>query len=634
MDAFVEGGQWTYEFLADSQNLKWIEHHVPETMGDGEVHPYMDLSNEMEAFFPPKTAETKDTAAMQAVRVKLVRNLSENLRKGERAIGLAKGKKTTVKKAIGALKFVLPVGLSTAAIFIPVLGGAVAASAVAWQTTKILDFIKKLRDDIDGLTTSDYKSTMLLFKDILITLAHDVDPDLDDVKHAYRKAIDGYTKLDQGKVQEKMELIKIQMFCTVYINCFDRKSCSMLPFDAVPEARKNIIQDIFNDRLKDLQNLCELNHLEYYTENCYTACGNLHYQTMLDGIDHIKRISYSSIIIIDTVYQVNNSAVKVWSLKGFMIPEGENDALSSSLNIITPTSDTDADELTIQASIYKDKGRNWFLKVHLPSEEDYEDLTVLCKYQVDGRKSAIFLPSKINSKSWKVDTSFLSNHDGTVSFLMCKAGNAKTSLSLGAQQFQSKGILDHMKSFGPDQCKIVRQYFAAGEAILEKKSILESVMTVIGLMNLTDSTIPVSPPAFVSGCTSSGYPWPSESPPLRLVDMVSRKMKFSTAGSVGATVLKLSSSLNLMIYWCTPYDHNLYENCFGIGHYSSDSPASSESIQSLISSLPGQPPEGVLFELHQAKDGPVCIDLPNSWSICVRMTTDHKASVDIILYSV
>ena len=267
---------------------------------------------------------------MQAVRVKLVRNLSENLRKGERAIGLAKGKKTKVKKAIGALKFVLPVGLSTAAIFIPVLGGAVAASAVAWQTTKILDVIKKMRDDIDNLTTSDYKSTMLLFKDILITLANDVDPDLDDVKHAYRKAIGGYTKLDQGKVQEKMELIKIQMFCTVYINCFDQKSCSMLPFDAVPDARKNIIQDIFNDRLKDLQNLCELNHLEYYTENCYTACGNLQYQTMLGGIDHIKRISYSSIIIIDTIYQVNNSAFKVWSLKGFMIPEGENDALSSS----------------------------------------------------------------------------------------------------------------------------------------------------------------------------------------------------------------------------------------------------------------------------------------------------------------
>merc|ERR1719318_880085 len=68
----------------------------------------------METFFPSSSTETGDAAAMQARRSKLVRGLSEKMQKGENLKSKAKAKQNKVKKTIGALKFILPTGLSTA----------------------------------------------------------------------------------------------------------------------------------------------------------------------------------------------------------------------------------------------------------------------------------------------------------------------------------------------------------------------------------------------------------------------------------------------------------------------------------------------------------------------------------------
>ena len=100
--------------------------------------------------------------------------------------------------------------------------------------------------------------------------------------------MDGVNKLDEARIESKLELIKIQMFCTVYINCYDQESCSILPFDKVDEGHKNIIRDIFRERLKDLQHIAEANHLEFYSEKSFW--NKLQYQKMIDAIDHIKKI--------------------------------------------------------------------------------------------------------------------------------------------------------------------------------------------------------------------------------------------------------------------------------------------------------------------------------------------------------
>ena len=292
----------------------------------------------------------------------------------------------------------LPAALASGAIYFPVLGGMAAASAVAWEIKKVLAGIKEIKDSIDRLTTSDYKSAMLLFKDILISLANNVYPKLSDVKDVYNKAVDGFHKLDDKKIEEKMELIKIQMFCTVYQECFDEVSGTIIPFENVSEDHKNIIRDRFFERLQDIQLLSERNSLDYNAENSFTAAGKLKYQKIVDAIDHIKKTSYSHILIEDTIYQVNDFAVKVWSLRIYMVPEGENDALFSSMNSLEPTFAENDEAITIQASIYKDKGFTWFIKLHLPSEGDYSDVSLICKFQPEDtdKEAAFFLPYKID----------------------------------------------------------------------------------------------------------------------------------------------------------------------------------------------------------------------------------------------
>jgi hypothetical protein len=395
----------------------------------------------------------------------------------------------------------------------------------------------------------------------------------------------------------------------------------------VSEDHKNIIREMFNERLKDLQQLSVINNLEYYSEKSYTGSHKNKYQKLVDAIDHVKKTSYSNIIIRDTIYQANYFAVKVWSLKSFMVPEGEDDALFSSLNILTPTLIRHDKEINIQASMFKDKECNWFLKVHLPSEGDYADLSVICKYLAEDKEPAIFLPCKIDSSSWKVDTGFLPIPDGIISFYMFKPGCAKSNLHL------EEDTNEHLESFGQNQIELMKNGFESSRAILENKTY--SVVTVMGFMNLTSSTIDVTPPALLSGCTSKTHPWPKELPPLKIVNLVARKRNFSTAGSVGATLLKLSPVLNILFYWSTPFDHNLYENCFGIGFYSGDTHDLDQggNLLEKIRKLPAQPPSDVKFQLHQAKDGPVCIDLTNNWIMSVKMTTEHKAVIDIILYN-
>ena len=230
-----------------------------------------------------------------------------------------------------------------------------------------------MKDSIDRLTTSDYKSAMVLFNDILISITNNIYPELADVKTVYVKAVDGYQKLDDQKIEEKLELIKIQMFCTIYTNCYDKERDTLIAFQNVSEDRKNIIHEIFTERLKDLQNLSERNYLNYYSKHSFTTSGNLKYQKMVDAMDHIKKISYSHMIIKDTIYQMKEFAVKVWSLKSYMVPEGEDDALSSLMNIMTSADD---ENVTIQASIVTDKESTWFLKIHLPSTSDYEEVLI------------------------------------------------------------------------------------------------------------------------------------------------------------------------------------------------------------------------------------------------------------------
>ena len=65
----------------------------------------------------------------------------------------------------------LPAALGVTAFFCPVLGGAVIVSSAVWEVQKILDTVTNMKEAIDRLEESDYKSAMQLFKEkVLIKL--------------------------------------------------------------------------------------------------------------------------------------------------------------------------------------------------------------------------------------------------------------------------------------------------------------------------------------------------------------------------------------------------------------------------------------------------------------------------------
>ena len=533
------------------------------------------------------------------------------------------------------MKYVLPIAAKATAIYFPAIGGAMAASSVVtWEVKKILQITKEIKESIDRLMISDYKTAMVLFKHILISLTSNVYPKLTDIDTLNLKAIEGYHMLDDMKIEEKLELIKIQMFCTIYRYCYDEDKGTIIAYQNVSDDHKDIIHKIFDELLKDIQNLSAINRLDYYAENSSSSSKKGKYQKMVDAIDHIKKTSYSHMIIKDDIHQVKGFAVKIWSLKSYMVPEGEADALYSSMNLLKSTN---GENVTIQASIFTDKKNTWFLKIHLPSDIDYEDVAVICKLQREDMEPALFFPSRVDNIMWKVDTSFLSKPDGIISFFILKPGIATVPNAYDEHDGATASLTmgygaddDYLPLYGLDEINLMKDGFQTSRTILE--SISHSVATTVSLMNLTNTTINLCPPAMTSGYPCEETPWPKEVPAFKLTNLVLRKAKMSVKGCVGATLFALSTNLHILFYWSTPFDQNFYKNCFGVGYYSGDTLAHDDLLDKIYN-IPQILPKDLNFNIHQAEEGPVCINVTNNWWISVNMTTARKAAIEVILFN-
>ena len=66
--------------------------------------------------------------------------------------------------------------------------------------------------------------------------------------------------------------------------------------------------------------------------------------------------------------------------------------------------------------------------------------------------------------------------------------------------------------------------------------------------------------------------------------------------------------LKIILYWHTPYDQNLFENCFGIGFYKGKLKPVNELLERTWC-LPNSIPEGLNFKKQLAKDGPLSVDI-------------------------
>ena len=298
------------------------------------------------------------------------------------------------------MKFVLPAALGVATLFFPIPGGAAAVTTVVWEIKKILDCVKAIKESIERLEESDYKSAMQLFKEeVLVKLKNEINPSPMEIKTLKDKSIDAIHKLAETKIEEKLELIKVQIFCTFYLNCYDETQDKVLPFDKIPPNKQGVIRDLINERLFDLQHIATINYLDYYSENSILDKDKQKSKKLVDAIDYIKKVSYPHVIEEDGIHQAGDYVVKTVSLKSYMIPEGNEDATMTSMNVISSFL---GPPVTIVSSFYRDFKGTIFLNINLslPNSEDsseieaklYDSLFVGCMFEKDGDQQAFFIP--------------------------------------------------------------------------------------------------------------------------------------------------------------------------------------------------------------------------------------------------
>ena len=151
---------------------------------------------------------------------------------------------------------------------------------------------------------------------------------------------------------------------------------------------------------------------------------------------------------------------------------------------------------------------------------------------------------------WKVNTSFMSSTDKKKYFFILKPGLLTGSLPFQIEKKDRDALEEHddqLPIIGNKQLELVKEGFLTSRKLLEDKS--HSVVTIISFMNLSSSTIKLSPPAMTSRYPSEKNPWPKEVPTLSLINLLSRKANYSAKGCVGATIFKLSKTLHILFYF-------------------------------------------------------------------------------------
>ena len=446
------------------------------------------------------------------------------------------------------------------ALFCPILGGAVIVSSAVWDVQKILDTVTTIKESIERLEESDYKSAMQLFKEkVLIKLKNDVNPTQLEIQTLEVKSKDAFNKLADTKIEEKLELIKIQIFCAFYSNCYDEKQDKVLQFDKTSSNKQGVIRDLLNERLLDIQHIAMKNYLDYYSENSYTEKEKLKARKMVNAMDYIKRVSFNLVAEEDGIHQAGDFIVKTLSLKSYMIPEGKEDATMTSMHTFKSSH---GPEVTIGALFYRDFNHTIYLDVtlSLPDtrnykkmvEKLYESLFVGCLYEEDHdeKEAAFFIPQlKVKerdgdtTKCFQVDTSFMSKQKGTMSFLLYMEGTIGQGIQqLGTTREFPSPILPFPRRLTHDKMKLLIEGFTKPNKKL--KSTAYSVATVIGFMNLTDKLLKVQSSAISSGKVEKKDPWPSEIQPHSTETIFTRKMSYSLAGCVGTSTVVLPHPKN------------------------------------------------------------------------------------------
>jgi hypothetical protein len=428
---------------------------------------------------------------------------------------------------------------------------------------KVSRFFSTIKEHITKLETTSYKTTMMLFYDLMKKLENGIFPSHSEVRDLNLEATKAWNFYSDKDLEEKLKMSKIRLFCKSYEVLFNEKTNTFKRVDSLEPNEQNYLSEFMNSEIAQLEEISS-----YKVGNMMKKGISFNMkktQNFIDEIDQIKRLSYSTIKKEDFAFEHNGKISKYWTLNKNMVTEGEDDSLEG---IDCTFRNTDSNIETMKFRVYSDLFSNW--RVEIVSSKPFSDSLSISLCAVEGECSALSTKSVYfpqvdkdttaeNVKIWILDMRHLKYPEKEVTLIFSFTGSMDKPLSKVFDNL-NRSVL---KTIVEEDLDLIRQI----NEFTFKDPTGSSVSMSLIVCNFLKDAMKVDGPFLTSGTLDSTMPWPASIQPSTVALLFTRKKTIEARGSVGLTVITVTyclHSFNFAIYWQAPFDFNLYENSFAV----------------------------------------------------------------------
>jgi len=446
---------------------------------------------------------------------------------------------------------------------------------------KIISFFDNLKAHITKLETTAYNTTMMLFCDLIKKLENDILPSKAEMNDLSLKATEAWNLLSDKDLEEKIKMSKIRLFCKSYEVLFDEETKSFRSFEFLKINEKRYLGDFMNTEISRLEEI-SLGQLSGTLTFRKRMNSNLDkYKHLVDEIDQIKRLSYSTIKKDDFAFERRGTISKYWTLNKNMVPEGEDDFLEGLECNFEVAKDI---FVTYKFKVYSDLyNKNWRVEVLSCRPFSSSQSISLCAVERNCSCSSysvpsIFFPSAEkeasvdNRKTWSMEMNHLHYPEREVTLIFCFAGSLHKH-----NDVQLENVNGSILNTVVQDWTLIRKINEYPAKAVSNATVSMSLV----ICNFLSTNLEIKTPFLKSGRLDSKHPWPRMVDPSSVVLLHSRKKALDARGTVGYTVISLQHNehpVNIGVYWQAPFDFNIYKNSFAVFPVRSGEDCSSQEV--------------------------------------------------------
>ena len=455
------------------------------------------------------------------------------------------------------------------------------------EVRKIGSFFNTLKEKIERLETTHYKTAMILFFDLIKKLENDIFPSKLEINDASLKATEAFNFLNDDDLDEKIKMSKIRLFCKSYEVLFDEETNTFRTFEFLKSNERNFLREFINSEIARLEEISKgMTTISPLTGRKRLSSSLEKYKRFVDDIDQIKRLSYSSIKKEDYAFEHNGKISKYWTLTKNMVPEGHEDSLQA---LDCSFKDSSSKEITISFRVYSNLANIWMVEIE--SSEPFTPLkpVTLCAVERDSTSAAVpcvYFPKRQhdstdeNKKKWSLEMQHLNYPNKEVTLIFSFVGTMEENLDTALENYKGSvlktvvekdmGLIFHMNEFP------------------HESTTFTAVSMGLVVSNFLKNSLIVKDPYLTSGTLDESKPWARYIRPSSSSFLFTRKKAIEARGSVGLTVITVQNGLRLfsfVVHWNAPFDFNLYKNSFAIFPLPGQHYNSSQDVTSIFKSF-------------------------------------------------